>query len=48
MAIGAFIGQARPGSIKGSEEVRRRNTALGGWIALVLMTGLILYSFGAR
>jgi hypothetical protein len=42
MAIGAFIGQSRPRSIAAPEEVRRRNTAVGGLIGIAVMIGLIL------
>jgi hypothetical protein len=48
MAIGAFLGQAQPRSIKGSDEVRRRNTAFGGLIGIVVMIGFILLSPGGR
>jgi len=48
MALGVFGGQALPGSIKGPDEVRRRNTAVGGSIGIGAMIGLILYSIGAR
>lgn len=48
MALGVFLGQALPGSIRGSDEVRRRNTAVMGSFAIAVMTGLILYSFFAR
>jgi hypothetical protein len=48
MAIGVFLGQALPSSIKGSDEVRRRNTAVGGSITVTVMSGLILYSFFSR
>jgi hypothetical protein len=42
MAIGAFVSQARPRSITATEEVRRRNTAIGGLIGIAVMIGLIL------
>jgi hypothetical protein len=44
MAIGAFIGQAVPGSINGSPEERRRYTAIGGFSGMAAMIGLILFS----
>jgi hypothetical protein len=44
MAIGAFIGQARPSSIRASDEERRRDTARGGLNGIVVMIGLILLS----
>jgi hypothetical protein len=48
MAIGVFGGQILPSSISGSEEKRRRNTALGGLFAIGVMIGLILFSKFAR
>jgi len=42
MAIGAFVGQSRPRSIKASDEERRRNTAVGGLIGIAVMIGFIL------
>ena len=42
MAIGAFVSQARPRSISAAEEVRRRNTAIGGLTGMAAMIGLIL------
>jgi hypothetical protein len=48
MALGVFVGQALPSSIKGSDEVRRRNTAVAGSASIAFMTGLILYSFFTR
>jgi hypothetical protein len=42
MAIGAFVGQARPRSIGASDEVRRRNTAMGGFSGIAVMIGLIV------
>jgi hypothetical protein len=48
MAIGVFLGQALPSSIKGSDEVRRRNTAVAGSIAGTVMSGLILYTLFSR
>jgi hypothetical protein len=48
MALGVFFGQVLPSSIKGSDEVRRRNTAVAGLIGISAMTGLILFSNGAR
>jgi hypothetical protein len=44
MAIGAFLCQSKPSSISGSEEERRRDTALGGLIGMAAMIGLILLS----
>jgi hypothetical protein len=48
MAIGVFLGQAVPSSIKGSDEVRRRNTAVAGSITAGVMRALILYSIFSR
>jgi len=48
MALGVFLGQALPASIRGSDEVRRRNIAITGSIAIASMIGLILWTFGAR
>lgn len=48
MALGVFFGQVLPSSIKGSDVVRRRNTALAGLFAIAAMTGLILCSNGVR
>ncbi|OJU85665.1 MAG: hypothetical protein BGO11_01495 [Solirubrobacterales bacterium 70-9] len=48
MAIGVFLGQALPSSIKGSDEVRRRNTAVAGSLTVTAMSGLILYTFFSR
>jgi hypothetical protein len=42
MAIGGFLCQSKPSSIRGSEEERRRDTAVGGVIGMVAMIGLIL------
>jgi hypothetical protein len=42
MAIGVFLEQARPSSVDGEDRVRRRNTAVGGLIGMVVMIGLIL------
>ena len=44
LAIGAFIGQALPGSMAASSEERRRRTALGGLSGMAVMIGLILFS----
>jgi hypothetical protein len=44
LAIGAFIGQALPGSITASQEVRRRRTAQGGLSGMAVMIGIILFS----
>jgi hypothetical protein len=44
IAIGAFIGQAIGSFFPSSEIKRRRYTAVGGLIGLVLIIGLILYS----
>jgi hypothetical protein len=48
MALGVFLGQARPSSIKGSDEVRRLNSAVGGSIGIAVMIVLILFSNGGR
>jgi hypothetical protein len=44
IAIGAFIGQARPSALRASTEKRRRHTAAGGFSGMAVMIGLILYS----
>jgi hypothetical protein len=44
IAVGAFIGQARSGFWNVSEQERRRDTAIGGFIGLALVIGLFLFS----
>ncbi len=44
IAIGAFIGQARSGFWRVTEQERRRDTAIGGFIGLALIIGLFLLS----
>jgi hypothetical protein len=42
MAIGGFLCQSKPSSIRGSDEERRRDTAFGGLTGMATMIGLIL------
>jgi hypothetical protein len=42
--IGAFIGQARSGFQATTEQERRRDIAIGGFIGMALLIGLILFS----
>jgi hypothetical protein len=44
IAIGAFIGQARSGFSPSTDQERRRDMAVGGFIGLAALIGLILYS----
>ncbi len=44
LAIGAFAGQAHPSAMKGSTVQRRRYTAVGGFIGMAAMIGIILLS----
>jgi hypothetical protein len=44
IAIDAFIGKARPSSIKASDREWRRDTALGGFFGMGAMIILILLS----
>jgi hypothetical protein len=48
MALGVFGGQILPGSISGSDEARRRNTAFGGLFGVAVLIGLILFSYLTR
>jgi hypothetical protein len=43
VAIGAFIGQARSGFQATTEQERRRDIAIGGFIGMALLIGLILF-----
>jgi hypothetical protein len=43
LAIGAFIGQARSGFQATTEQERRRDIAIGGFIGMALLIGLILF-----
>jgi hypothetical protein len=44
IAVGAFIGQARSGFQPVTEEERRRDIAVGGFLGLALLIALILFS----
>ena len=44
IAVGAFIGQARSGFQFATEEERRRDIAVGGFLGLALLIALILFS----